>query len=212
MENDTLKPALSDSESGGPGPSDAAPKQNIDDPFDPSRLRLSQDFENKVGVKKAVITVPVRKPDRQWFVRVHPSESWRLDTAVLELKEERETYLVEPALWPELPGEVVPKVLFTGINPQGVAFLWPVRLQGMDGKWDEWNRSAMEAAQLAMRGWVRIAANMSLGAYEVFEATAELPEPEWPDIGFQKLLRVAFKDRFIRELDHPVVRRLRGEV
>jgi hypothetical protein len=188
----------------------ASPSAN--NPFDPARLRLSQDFENKIGVKKAVITVPVRKPDRQWFVRVHPSESWRLDTAVLELKEDRETYLVEPSLWPELPGEVVPKVLFTAMNRQGVVFLWPVRLQGLDGKLDEWNRSAMQAAQLAMRGWVRVAANMSLGAYEVFEATADMPKPEWPDISFEQLLRVAFKDRFIRELDHPVVRRLRGEV
>lgn len=185
--------------------------QNVN-PFDPTRLRLSQDFENKIGVKKALLTVPTRKPDRQWFVRVHPSADWRLDTAVLELKEERETYLVEPALWGELPGEVVPKLLFTAVNRQGVVFVWPVRLQGSDGKWDEWNRSAMEAAQMATKGWIRIAANMSLGAYEVFEATAELPEPEWPDIGFDQLLKIAFKDRFIRDLDHPVVRRLRGEV
>ena len=70
----------------------------------------------------------------------------------------------------------------------------------------------MEAAQLAMKGWVRIAANMSLGAYEVFNATADLPEPEWPDIGFKQLLRIAFKGRFIRDLGHAVLRRLRGEV
>jgi hypothetical protein len=189
----------------------ASAKRSSDDPFDPARLRLSQDFENKVGVKKAIITVPVRKPDRQWFFRVHPDEKWRLGTAVLELKEDRETYLVDPKLWPELPGEVVPKVLVTAINRQGVVFLWPIRLQGSDGRWDEWNRSAMQAAEMAMKGWVRVAANMSLGAYEVFEATSSLPEPEWPEIGFQQLLKVAFKDRFIRDLDHPVVRRLRGE-
>ena len=58
--------------------------------LDLERLRLSQDFPNKVGVKKAIITVPVRKPDRQWFVRVHADEAWRLETAVLELRDERE--------------------------------------------------------------------------------------------------------------------------
>ena len=205
--NSIIFPKLGENERSG---GSARPEST--NPFDPARLRLSQDFENKIGVKKAILTVPVRKPDRQWFIRVHPAAEWRLDTAVLELKEDRETYLVDPALWPELPGEVVPKVLFTAVNRQGVVFLWPVRLQGSDGKWDEWNRSAMEAAQLATKGWVRIAANMSLGAYEVFEATAELPEPEWPDIGFQKLLEVAFKDRFIRDLDHAVIRRLRGAV
>ncbi len=182
------------------------------DPFDLSRLRLSQDFAGKIGVKKALITVPVRKPHRQWFLRVHPDPSWRLETAVLELSDERETYLVEPALWPELSGEVAPKVLFTAMNRQGVVFLWPVRLPGADGRHDEWNRSALEAAQIAMNSWVRIAANMSLGGYEVYKATGEFPDPDWPEIGFKGLLEVAFKERFIQTPDHPVIRRLRGEL
>jgi len=183
-----------------------------DDPFDPSGLALSQDFGQQEFVKKAILTVPVRKPDRQWFVRVHPDPSWRLATAVTELKEEREIYLVDRPLWSELPGEIVPMQLFTAINRQGVVFLWPVRLPGEDGKHNEWHRSALEAAQMAMTRWVRVAANMSLGAYDVFEAVADLPDPVWPDIGFAGLLKVGFRDRFIRDLDHPVIRRLRGEV
>ena len=181
--------------------------------FDLERLRLSQDFADQVGVKKAILTVPVRKPDRQWFIRVHPDPDWRLETAVLELKEERsETYLVDPAMWPVLPGELVPKVLFTAINRQSVVFLWPIRLPGEDGRGNAWHRSALDAANLAMAGWVRIAANMGLGAYDVFEATGELPEPEWPEKDFQSLLEIAFKDHFVRSLDHPVIRRLRGAI
>jgi len=143
---------------------------------------------------------------------VHPDESMRLQTAVLELKEDREVYLVEPELWSELAGELIPKVLFVTINRQNVLTLWPVRLPGEDGRHDEWNLSALEAAQMAMKSWVRVAANMSLGAYEVSEAVADLPEPTWPDLDFQQILQVAFKDRFITTLDHPVVRRLRGEL
>jgi hypothetical protein len=52
---------------------------------------------------------------------------------------------------------------------------------------------------------------MSLGAYDVFEATGQLGEPEWPTVPFRELLRVAFKDRLIDRADHPVLRRLRGE-
>src|SRR5262245_28394028 len=48
------------------------------DPFDPVALRLSQDFTAGLGVKKALLTVPVRKPDKSWFVRVHPSEDYAL--------------------------------------------------------------------------------------------------------------------------------------
>jgi hypothetical protein len=182
-------------------------------PFDPSRFRLSQNFHESLGVKKALITVPVRKPARQDFirVRVHPDASYRLETAVLNLKEEREIYLVEPALWSELASEITPMALLTVVNRQKVASLWPIRLPGPDGRTDEWNTSAAQAAQLAQTCWVRIISNMNLGAYEVFEATGELPEPEWPEIGFEELLRIAFRGRFIDTLEHPVVQRLGGQ-
>ncbi len=193
-------------------PTNHAAEHDGINPFDPARLRLSQNFAESVGVKKALLTVPVRKPGRQDFVRVHPDESYRLETAVLELKEERETYLVDPSMWHELPGEIVPKVLFTTINRQNVLTLWPIRLPGEDGRHDEWNRSALEAAEMAQKCWIRVAANMGLGAYEVYEAVSNLPEPEWPEVEFQEILRIGFKDRFITSLDHPVVRRLQGEM
>lgn len=181
-------------------------------PFDPTELRLSQDFAEGLEVKKEIITVPVRRPNRQDFVRVHPSDDYRLATAVLELKEERETYLIAPALRAELVTELIPKMLITAINRQGVLTLWPIRLPGVDGRIDEWNASALEAADMARESWIRVVANMSLGSYEVFQANGDLPGPPWPDISFAKILEVAFKGRYITDLDHPVIRRLRGEL
>jgi hypothetical protein len=184
------------------------------DPFDPEALRLSQDFGAAVGVKKALLSIPVRKPDKSWFVRVHPSEAYRLQTSVIELKEDREMYLVAPVLWSALATEATfgPRAIFPAMNRQGVLFFWQLRLPGADGKLDEWSRTALEAANRAIKGWVRVAANMALGAYDVFEANAQLTEPDWPDVPLKELLRVAFKDRYIDSLDHPVLRRLRGEV
>ena len=180
--------------------------------FDPSALRLSQNFAESTGVKKLVTTIPVRKPNKQDFIRVHPDAAYRLETAVLELKEDRETYLVAPDLWPDLAGELIPKVLFTAINRQKVLFVWPVRLPGEDGRHDEWNASALDAADRGQKDWIRISSNMSLEAYEVFLATGELPDPEWPEMSFTRILEVAFKGRYITDLDHPALRRLRGEV
>jgi hypothetical protein len=184
------------------------------DRFDVSRLRLSQDFASSVGVKKALVTVPVKKPEKDWFVRVHPAEEYRLQTAVLEIKSEREVYHVERELWPSLSAESTfgGRFLFTAVNRQGVVFLWPVKLPRPDGRSDEWNRSLLEAAEMATRGWIRVVANMHLGAYEVFEATGDLPEPVWPEMSFGELLKIAFKDHFIDSMDHPVLKRLRGEL
>lgn len=179
--------------------------------FDPDLLRLSSDFSEKIGVKKAVLTIPVRKPNRQEFVQTHPDCSYHLSVAVIELKEERETYLIDPSIMDEVSLEVVPKILITTINRQGVLSLWPIRLPGSDGRIDTWNNSAIEAAQLAKDKWVRVSANMSLGAYDVFEATGNLPEPEWPNMPFTEILEVAFKNQYIDDINHPVLQRLRGE-
>jgi hypothetical protein len=183
------------------------------DPFDPESLRLGQEFETAVGVRKTLITVPVRKPDKSWFVQVHPAESYCLKTAVIELKEDREIYLIAHSLWPELAGESTfgARALFTTITRQGVVFFWPIRLPGHDGKLDAWSESALEAASMAEGKWVRVCANMHLGAYEIFEAAGTLPPPVWPERPLGELLEIAFKDRFIDSLDHPVLRRLRGE-
>jgi hypothetical protein len=75
-------------------------------PFDPAALRLDQSFADTVGVKKHLMTVPVRKPHRQDFVRVHPDPTYRLTpAAIIEIKEDREVYLVTPNMAQELPGE-----------------------------------------------------------------------------------------------------------
>jgi hypothetical protein len=183
------------------------------DPFDPASLRLDQSFADIVGVKKRLITVPVRKPNRQDFNRVYPDPAYRLTpAAIIEVKEDREVYLVTPEMAQNLPGEFVAATLYTCINRQGVLSLWPVKLPGPDGKHNEWHRSAAEAAELAMKVWVRITPNMSLGAYEPFEATGDLPPPVWPEIDLPEILRIAFNDRIVDRLDHPLVQRLRGQV
>jgi hypothetical protein len=183
------------------------------DPFaDIDQFRLGQNFGEVVGVTKTLTTVPVRKPSRQDFIRVHPEADYRLETAVLEVKDDREVFLVDRALWPELMNEISPRVLFTCMNRQGVLFLWPVRRPGVDGRIDGWSSSALSAAQLAMQRWVRVAANMSLGGYDVFESIGELSQPEWPELDFSTILRIAFKERLISSYDHPALRRLRGEI
>jgi len=131
----------------------------------------------------------------------------------VDLKEDREVYLVDPSLWPELAGEATfsPRALFTAANRQGVLFVWPLRLPGPDGKSDKWCDTALEAASRASGSWVRVVANMNLGAYDVYETQAQWPEPQWPTQSFSDLLRVAFKGKFIDSLEHPVLKRLRGE-
>jgi hypothetical protein len=182
----------------------------LNDPFSIENLRLDQSFYETAGVKKLLTTVPVRKPKKQDFVRVHPDGAYRHDFAIIELEEDRESYLVTPNMAEDLRNEIKLATLFTAINRQNVVFLWPVPIVAADSRVLEWHRSAREAAELAMKKWLRVRANMDLGAYEMHEAAGNIPDPEWPDLAFQELLRIAFRDRFVDRPEHPVIKRLQG--
>jgi hypothetical protein len=139
------------------------PTTSAPDPFDLASLRLTPSFIETAGVKKLLTTVPARRPSPQDFVRVHPSPDYRENFAMIDLKDDREDYLVRREILPDLAGEVVYKTIFTAINRQGVVFLWPIQLPAADDRKSDWLRSAREAAEMAMRQWVRLKANMSLG-------------------------------------------------
>jgi len=190
-----------------------ASTDNDADPFaNLSELRLSQSFIESAGAKKALTTVPVRKPNPQDWVRVHPGVDYRMEFAFIELKDDRELYLIHSNVAADASNETFSATLYTAINRQRVVFLWPVRLPAADGRELDWHRSARLGAELAMTRWIRLASNMSLRAYDTYEATGSIADPEWPEHSFQELLRVAFpRDRFVGSPDHPVLKRLRGE-
>jgi hypothetical protein len=177
--------------------------------LDLDSIRLPQDFGAELGVKKILDRMPVRRPDRQWFIRVHPGK--RIETFVLELKDVNETYLVLGEARRVLPEELAAKVLYLAITRQNNPFFWPIRLPDPSGRLDDWNQSAMGAAKRAETKWISVKANRHAGAYDVYEATAEgLPEPEWPEMSLEELLTIAFKNRIIRTPDHAVIQQLLG--
>ena len=188
-------------------------KTDVTKDFDLDSLRLKQDFSETLGIQRVLSHVPVRKPNKTNFIRVHPGEDYRMDVGIVEMKEERETFLVTPAMMSE-PGIyelVAPARLVTYITRQGVLALWPLKLE-KDGKLNPWHESALEAAQLAEKQWVSVRADMSLGAYQIFLATAELPEPEWPEHTFSELVRLGFKGLIVDAPDHPLIQQLTGAI
>lgn len=180
--------------------------------FNLDELRLGQDYAQELGGRKLLTRVPTDKPARHWFSRVHPDPSYRMTVGTIVLKAERELYIVHPSIAPDLADEIRLETLYTGINRQGILFLWPVPLPGPDGKHNPWHASALQAAEMAMTRWIRMTSDMNLGAYAIFEAMGNLPEPEWPELSFEEIVRIALKDNVISDPDHPVLRRLRGEI
>jgi len=186
----------------------SAPKPAPHDPYDPQRLRLTTNFGEALAVKQHLITVPMRKPDRHWWIRTHPDH----DFEVFVLEDNGDIYVVAPKVAELCPEEVVAKRLYLAINATKTPFLWPVKLPGPDGQLDSWNQSAGQIADLAKHEWVRVMSNGDLGAYVAKSASNLTDEPAWPVETFDEILKIAFKDKVIASWDHPKLRQLRGEV
>lgn len=181
------------------------PKPN---PFDPESLRLSDDEAGDIDVEPLLTVVEVRKPKRDEFVRVHPEH--HAVVAIIEV--DRDVYLVDPSMRNELAGEWKPADMRVAVNRDGTPFLWPVKQAKAGESQSGWHASAKAVAAAAEHDWVRAKANMSKGAYDAQKAKGQLESPVFPDKSFTELLEAGFGDgKLIDSVDHPVVKRLRGE-
>jgi hypothetical protein len=91
------------------------------DPFAPERFQIAQDYTAHVGGTKQITRVPVGRPDSQLWFHVNPDSAFTVDVALLDLRNERETYIVKPALAIEVPTEVVTKRLYQYVTRQGMS-------------------------------------------------------------------------------------------
>lgn len=191
----------------------AASSVTLPDPFDPSRFAVSGSVMSEIGVTKELVACPVRKPNKQEFVRVNPDSAYQLRACILELKDERETYLVAPDVAAMLPGETKTVDLRLAASRQGAIFIWPVPVPRIDGRDSPWSTSARTAAAIAEQKWVRLIANMAQGAYDVYPAPAAVGSPLWPGKSMRDILAIAFGEAFtVRDAGHPVIKRLMGLV
>jgi hypothetical protein len=192
-------------------------KPNAYDPFDPDNMRLSQ-ATLKGAAKKLVTNYVIRKPRKGAFFRVHPGEDYQYVTYVYVEKDEaqleKDTYLISHRFSAQLDEEF--KSVMQGVilylakeRHAEKPFVWRVGIPLEGAKDNKYWESAREIADIAKTEWVRIATSM--GCYEHYKPTLTtgiVPEPVWPEIPFGEILRLAFKNRVIDSMDHPIMRAL----
>lgn len=178
--------------------------------FSITSLRLPANYGATLGVKKLLTTVPVGKAKKAQFFRAHKSEEMAFPGMLLEVKESRESYLVLPEIAQAISELVTPVLLYAAIDRDNNVFLIPIPLPNETGTRNPWHESLAQAVEHSKQSWIRIAANMRLGCYEIFEAQGLLPEPEWPEQTIEGLVEIAFRGKIISSLDHPVIQSFLG--
>jgi hypothetical protein len=209
---------------GEPAPStspriDASSQPKLDpatlDPFSPENLRLASNLSTAGSVKKILSVLRIGKPGASEWVRVHPSENYRTQVAVLEVQPESkigtEAYVIPHHLQDALCTDPCFRTCLIAltVTRQNDPFLWRINLPREGQKTSDWTSSALDAIDRATRCWVRVAAKK--GYYEILEAGTD-PEPTWPELSITELLRIAFRERFIDSMEHTIVRELHGRV
>ena len=184
------------------------------DQLNPELFRLDQSELDQPVAKTVLTAIPIRKPEPLEFIRVHPDPEYRMGpVSFIALKQNREYYLVTPALRSELRlREYWIGHIFLATNRLDKPFFWIVTTQSPTGRVSDWYTSALECVDRAMKEWVQIVADQSAGVYTVAPAESFLEEPEWPEQSFQELFQIGFKRRTVKSLDHPVFKQLRGRV
>lgn len=179
---------------------------------DISALRLPQNFGETLGVKKMLTHVPVGKPGADRFFRVHQSAAMQFEGLIYEDKTTRDVYVVAPALGDVLGRLAKPVVLHLAVDRRANPLLIPVPLPGPNGSRNPWHESLAKAVEQSKTNWVRVAANLPAGVYDLLVASADLPPPEWPDLQIDEILNIAFNGKVIDSIQHPVIQAIQGKV
>ncbi len=184
---------------------------NTGDIFD-DLAALGRPIDEIVPSEKVLTSLPVRKPKRDEWIRLHPEIHTRVYT--YESREDNSWYVVLPTVVEPMLDVVRYVQLTLAVNYGGSAFVHPVPVP-TERKPHRAHVTAFAGAEQAMREWVRISWNGGeYGIYRRQHSGAKV-EPAWPAevTNPSEMLRFAAKAggiEVIDSLDHPVVRELQG--
>jgi len=171
-------------------------------------LRIDQDYKEILKDQEDVLEITPKKPHRQEILQVHPN--WQFVTYLLDWREISELYLVMQSIWPYIADECKKVVLFLYVTNAGRYGLWPIKLPEDGDSLDSYSKTARRAAELCMGEWRRVYTDRRIRQYKTraTELCESLPAPQWPDLSDEQLIGLAFEDRIISSLDHPILKSL----
>jgi hypothetical protein len=182
-----------------------------------NQCRLSDDDTAGLGVGHEILTtLPVQRPSRKQYVCCHSDPLMQDSLATYIDEDDGETYLVTDTMRDEVFGEDVKPthLILTMIHRSRSLFIWSSTIPTADsGRGKKWYESALSAKNVAKTRWIKVVSDKSISGYRCFPSQGDLAAPVWPtDKTFQEYLEIAFRDRIITSMDHPVVRKFLGQM
>ena len=192
-------------------------KQHKKPKIDLERVRARADQSIDLGVTTEYTMIPVRNPRPDEFFMCMADEDYSIDAHILSLKTENEWYMIDPDILPEiqLESQLRVRTLYVCVTMtvNFAPFVTCIPQHDEMGKINPWHESGHITMEEAKQYWVRRQADKANSSYIITKAmNVELPDPKWPTMSLNEIIDRAFNNFFIDDIDHPVLKRLRGEV
>jgi hypothetical protein len=152
--------------------------------------------------------IHINKPRRDEWVMVRTGKEWETAIYVIEDVQDmdREIYIVTSDLANgELADDARYAILYLAVSSTGRLFWWHVKM-AVNSRRNHWAESALKAIDVAKGKWIRVIPAHE--GYEIRKAKAQMPDPQWPDMSRDEIIQIAFEDRVIDTMEHPVAKRL----
>lgn len=183
--------------------------------FSISKLKVSADYSQSIKAERHHLRMSCRKPGKTEWVHIDTrpdrSDVFWLYEDKHQAGGKNELYLLDPAVVPLVGDEAFKATIYIAVNRQMDPFLWPCR-EPDEERVNEWHTTLQLAAEAAQEQWIRVRANMGVGGYEYYTLGADVvpADPVFPKETLEEMLELSFKDFYIQDADHIVVRKLEG--
>jgi hypothetical protein len=181
---------------------------SVEADYDLNALRAGPEAE--VVVQPDFDTVVVDKPKKTWFVFVHLE--WRIEVFLLlpDDSGRQYTHLLAPkvaALFPEIcrRARLIPYA-----DRENGLYLWPILLEGADGKLNGYSQSALDRVAQGAGQWARYDTDLARQRYRIYYAHKQSAAPEWPAEGLPRLVKGAFRGNIITSADAEILHQRMG--
>ncbi len=201
-----------------PPPDAVAPSSTVDTSAEQLGASLILPVGHGVGAAqmiKRTLRIKARKPNPRRFIRVHPDMKAAVAIFIDPNDEdefEAAPYVVLGGVAEELGSDAEANTAFVYAYATGTLGLWLCRHPRKGN--DVWATTRLAVAEKAQTNWLRCHGSEDGDGYGYTEPVDKFPGPDWDrwlrGRSVFQLLGLAFRDRVIDTLDHPVVRAFEG--
>ena len=157
-----------------------------------------------------VTAVPVERYGSQTYFRCNLA--YMLVVWLLLNEADGRFYLLAKDAAKSPPPEAAPYRLVAQLSDSGNVRLAPLKLMTLMGSRSEASESYERVCRAGVDRWVRARYDKEINGYKYVAVDADRYQAVWPDMTMWDLVMLGFKDRIIRNLEHPVVKKLAGEI